>query len=294
MNFIIRPYLELHFSVILWGFTAVLGALIQLPAIDLVWWRCLLTIISLFFLIPYKKIIETEMKLAIRYLLIGMIFGFHWLAFFGSIKLANPTVTLVCMSTCAFFTSLFEPLILKIKFNKYNSFVAVLMISAIYIIFQSVDISFRKGIWMGLLSAALAALVLVLNKKTVDRLDPLRITLMEITGCFLVMMVLKIFDYDRSFLIFPDLRDMALLIFLALACTTFTWILVLKSLKILSAFSISLAVNMEAVYGILLSAFILKDYEKLNQNFFIGAIMIILLVFTYPFLHLFKTSESDI
>ncbi|HHM21255.1 MAG TPA: hypothetical protein ENJ20_04435, partial [Bacteroidetes bacterium] len=52
-----RAYFELHIAVFLWGFTAILGDVIRLSALSLVWWRGLLTCISVFFLIKGGKAI---------------------------------------------------------------------------------------------------------------------------------------------------------------------------------------------------------------------------------------------
>ena len=39
-----KAFLQIHFCVLLWGFTAILGKLITLPALPLVWWRMLLVV----------------------------------------------------------------------------------------------------------------------------------------------------------------------------------------------------------------------------------------------------------
>ena len=39
-----KALLQIHFCVMLWGFTAVLGKLITLPALALVWWRMLIVV----------------------------------------------------------------------------------------------------------------------------------------------------------------------------------------------------------------------------------------------------------
>ena len=42
-----RAFLQIHFCVLLWGFTAILGKLITLPALPLVWWRMLIVVAAL-------------------------------------------------------------------------------------------------------------------------------------------------------------------------------------------------------------------------------------------------------
>lgn len=287
-----RSYLELHISVLLWGFTAVLGKIIKISAVDLVWWRCFITAISMLFLIrPLGRIFSLDRKVVLKFICIGMIFGLHWLTFFGSIKLSSASVTLVCMSTCAFFASLTEPFLMKTPFSKYNTLIGILIIPGMYLIFQSTQPSMHLGIWVGLLSSFLAAITVSLNKKSISELDALSITFLEMLGALVVIGLIQLV-YNQSFFSFPDGEDLAVLVFLALACTTMTWILVLRALKSISAFSISLAVNLEAVYGIILSCLLLKDYQLLNRNFFIGATMVILLVFTYPFINRI-TSEKE-
>ena len=102
-----RAYLELHAAVFLWGFTAILGDLIQLSALTLVWWRVLLTSVSLVFFIRIGRIVR---EVGARRLLllagIGMVVGLHWVTFYGAIKLANASIALVCMATTSIF---FQP-----------------------------------------------------------------------------------------------------------------------------------------------------------------------------------------
>ncbi|MFQ5447458.1 MAG: EamA/RhaT family transporter, partial [Saprospiraceae bacterium] len=105
MNTTKRAYLELHIAVFLWGFTAILGDLIQLSAVVLVWWRVLLTSISLVFLIRTGKMLrEMPRKILLRFSFAVVLTGLHWLTFYGAIKLANASIALICMATCAFFT----------------------------------------------------------------------------------------------------------------------------------------------------------------------------------------------
>ena len=149
------------------------------------------------------------------------------------------------------------------------------------------------GIWMGLLSSLLAAFTVTINKKVISELDPLKITLLEMIGACLTVLIFKIFYPEDNFITLPDANDAAILVFLALACTTLTWVLVLRSLKKISAFAMALAVNLEAVYGIVLSSLLLQEHQKLDREFYIGATMIILLVFTYPFISRLTLSNQN-
>ena len=73
----------------------------------------------------------------------------------------------------------------------------------------------------------------------------------------------------------------ARLLVLALLCTTLTFVLSLRALRRLSAFTTNLTVNLEPVYGIFLAYFLLDDARELGPNFYWGAGLIVFAVFGY-------------
>src|SRR5690349_14441955 len=112
-----KALLQLNIAVFLWGFTGVLGRVISLDQTWLVWYRLLITVISLWILYAITRKIK---KLGFRSMLfigcIGFIQALHWVCFYGSIKYSNITIALTTLSTSALLASLIEPLILKRKF----------------------------------------------------------------------------------------------------------------------------------------------------------------------------------
>lgn len=282
-----RAYLELHIAVFLWGFTAILGNLIQLSALALVWWRVLLTAISVVFLLRNGLNIGhlTRRSLA-QFACVGVLTGLHWLTFYGAIKLSNASITLVCMATCAFFTSLVEPILLRKSFNWTEILIGALIVPGMALIVQNVEVKMHLGILVGLLSSLLAALFSTLNKKWIDNAAPLPITFIEMTSAWLFLSAVLPFFFHAtpSAALIPSARDLALLLVLALLCTTLTWVLCLRAMKYLSAFASTLTVNLEPVYGIFLAWLILDEHKALSPGFYWGVALILLVVFSYPFL----------
>lgn len=282
-----RAYLELHTAVFLWGFTAILGHWIQLSALSLVWWRVLLTALSV---LPFFSLRTALRQLSRRSLLqfafVGVLTGLHWVSFYGAIKLSNASVTLVCMATCAFFTSLIEPFILRSRVKWWEIMTGFLMVPGMLLVAENVDVSMHAGIWVGLLSSLLAALFSILNKKWIHNADPLPITFIEMTSAWVFLSaVLPIFFHvEPGAALLPSLRDFGLLVGLSLFCTTLTWILALRSLKHLSAFASTLTVNLEPVYGIFLAWALLGENKQLSPGFYLGVLLILVVVFGYPFL----------
>lgn len=280
-----KAYLDLHIAVLLFGFTAILGDLISLTAIPLVWWRVLITSISLLFLIQLGRHLHKIPKtLIIKYMGIGVLVAIHWITFFGSIKYANASVCLVCMATASFFTAILEPLILKQRIRSLEIFLGLLVIPGMILVVNSIDLSMLFGVGLGIVSALLAALFGILNKKLINFADPMSITFLELSSAWLFISLLFPFYYtqnpDTAF--WPQGWDWGYLVILALLCTTLAYVLSLRSLKELSAFAATLTVNLEPVYGIILAVLILKENEELNTNFYLGCGIILLAVFSYP------------
>ncbi|GJM34875.1 MAG: membrane protein [Saprospiraceae bacterium] len=281
-----RAYLELHVAVLLFGFTAILGDLIQLSALVLVWWRVLLTSISLLFLIKVVPLIrQMPRRLLLRFMGIGVLVALHWLAFYGSIKLANASIALVCMATTSFFTSLLEPWIMRQKVKGYEIALGLLILPGMILIVNATELSMMSGIWVGLLSAFLAALFGTLNKKYIGESNVLNITFLELGTAWLFLSLIlpfALYNTAGALQFMPSLVDWGYLLVLALFCTTLAYVLALRSLVHLTAFAANLTINLEPVYGIALALILLDDSQELTANFYFGVLIIMGVVFTYP------------
>ena len=285
MNNTQKAYVQLHIAVILFGFTAILGDLITLPALILVWWRVLITSISLLFLIGFgKKLLTIPKKRILQFMGIGALVGLHWICFFGSIKYANASVGLVCFATTSFFTSFLEPLITKKPFRLYEMSLALIIIPGMLLIVNNIDVSMMMGVWLGLAAAFLASLFAIFNKQLVNETDPFNITFLELGSAWLFITLLLPFYFmtEESSNFFPNLEDWAYLLVLALLCTTFAYVIALKALKYVSAFTANLTLSLEPVYGIVLAVLILKENKELGLGFYIGSALILLSVVFYP------------
>jgi drug/metabolite transporter (DMT)-like permease len=271
--------MELHLAVFLWGFTAILGDLIQLSALTLVWWRVLLTSLSLLAFVKAGRLLaDLGRRQVLIFAGLGIIVALHWVTFYGAIKLANASVGLICMATTSLFSSLVEPLIVKRPFLWSELLLGAFILPGIWLIVDGVDPSMTPGIMVGLLSALLVAIFTSFNKRYVEKADPLRITFLELSAGTLFLTPFLPF-LGGTF--WPAPMDWFYLLILAVLCTTFTNFLFLRALKKLSAFAANLTVNLEPVYGIFLAYFLLNDAEELSPSFYLGTLLILVAVFGY-------------
>lgn len=275
-----QALIKLHISVFLAGFTGILGVLIHLNEMTLVWYRIMITVVSLSVLFALtKKSTRIPKKQAIHFFLIGTLIALHWVAFYGSIKLSNVSIGLVCFSATGLFTALLEPLLVTKKLQWAELGLGLLSLLGIYLIFHF-DERYQTGIIVGIVSAFLAALFSVLNKKQVADAKPTIMMLYELTGGLVILTVLMpayaYFFPETS--IIPTLSDLGWLLVLSWLCTIVAMQLMLDSLKKVSAFTQNLSLNLEPVYAIIM-AFILFDENKyLSSSFYYGVGLIILSV----------------
>jgi drug/metabolite transporter (DMT)-like permease len=271
---------QLHVAVLLAGFTGILGALIQLNEIWLVWYRIAITVVTLLLAASLlKQSLRIASASAFRLMGIGAIIALHWVFFYGSIKLSNVSIGLICFASVGLFTSLLEPLINKTPFAPAEMLLGLLSLVGIYIIFHF-DSRYRTGIIMGTLSSLLAAVFSVLNKRNVTSFSPRLMLFYEMTGGVLALSLLMpiylhFFHAGNSK---PSLMDFGWLLILSWACTILAMDLMLKSLQHISAFTQTLTLNLEPVYGIAMAWFFFKENQQLNTSFYLGFALIVISV----------------
>ena len=281
-----NAYLELHFSVILFGFTAILGRLIEMSEYEIVWYRLLITSLSLL-LWPgaIKAVINMPKIKLVKLLGVGIIVSMHWLCFYGSIKASNVTVALSTFAVTSLFTSIIEPLYFKEKFSNSNLFLGLFVIPGMYLIY-SFGNGYHTGILLGLCAALLAAVFSTLNRKLVRDTNPIHLTLMELGSGWIFISLLFPFvsSYFPNATFVPSAMDFAYLLILALLCTSVAYVVSNHSLRQLSAFTATLTVNLEPVYGIILAWLIFSENKEVGYEFYLGTFIILLSVFLHPFL----------
>ena len=280
-----RAFWQIHFCVLLWGFTAILGKLITLPAQALVVWRMGLVAIFLAFTPKvWRSLRILPTRLILIYAGIGMIVAVHWLTFYAAIKLANASVAVSCMALGSIFAAVVEPLMTGRKHEISELILGIMVVPGVVLLVGGVPSGMHLGIAIGIFSSFLTAVFATLNKRYVHHAEPESMTFIAFAG-------IAYFGFNNT-LILPDLRDFTLLVILALVCTLLPFILSLHALRHISAFATQLALNMEPVYAIVIAALWLKEYQELTTQFYLGVSIILLAVFIQPIIQSVKTKRS--
>jgi drug/metabolite transporter (DMT)-like permease len=280
-------YLKLHFVILLWGLTAVLGNLIELSAVQIVLYRSVLA--TLFLTALLRKQLVLDCKSAILLLTNGMLLGCHWITFFWAVKISSVSVCMIGLATISFWTAIFEPMIFpKVRFKVVNLILGVISACGVLLIFGS-EARFQPGIILATVSAILSALFSIFNGQLFDRASNSVVVTYEMAGsgifCAIALAISQWFDIglagDRWL---PQTIEWFWLLILVLACTIYAYRVYIQLLTKLSVFTINFSNNLEPVYGIVLGAWLFKDHQSLTAGFYTGAAITLLAVLAQPWL----------
>ncbi|WP_343616501.1 DMT family transporter [Flavobacterium sp.] len=275
----LKSYLNLHLIVFIWGFTAILGALITIDAENLVWYRMLIAMIFLGGFIAFKKqSFQVPVKEFFKLIFVGLLIALHWIFFFKAIHVSNVSITLSIFSLGAFFASLLEPLFYGRKVLWYEVFFGLVIIAGLGLILQ-VEIKYLTGVYYALAAIILGVLFTLMNGKLISDHEPSVITFYEFgAGVFFITIYFLIQGKFTADFFQMSLNNWVLLLILASICTAYAFTASVKVMQRLTPYTVMLTTNLEPVYGIVLAYFILGGKEKMSVEFYIGAVIIIITV----------------
>ena len=205
-----KALLQIHLCVVIWGFTAVLGKLITLPAFALVWWRMFLVVVVIAVLPAFWRGVRpmSPRTLAI-FAGIGIVIALHWIAFFAAIKLANASVAATCMGVAPLIMSMIEPWITRRPFEPRELLIGIVAIPGVMLVVGGTPDAMLPGLAVGILSAFLVAVFGSLNKRYIAAGEPLAVTGLELASgtAFMTLLALA-FGGAITDVPLPDWRDL--------------------------------------------------------------------------------------
>ena len=281
-----HDFLKLHFIIILWGFTAVLGSLIDLSAVELVAWRTGIAAVALGLML--RKNARVPQRNALIFVATGAIIGIHWMTFFLSVKVANVSICMIGMATISLWTALLEPLMVRARrLRGIDILFGTIIIGAAYVILRS-NLKYSHGFFIAIASAIAATIFSIINGTFAKRFHHHQIAFYEMIGaCITCIACLPLAGFMGGEPKAGDfhLLDLTCLLVLAIVCTVYSYAQYVELLRRLGVFTVNFANNLEPVYGIILGAIFLGDYKHLNSGFYAGAAIILAAVIAYPLLN---------
>lgn len=278
-----RNLLILHFTVFIWGFTGILGAMISIDPVQMVWYRVMIASLTLFLYFKFSgRSLKVSRKSFLQYFFTGAIVALHWILFFQAIKVSTVSVTLVCLSSFTLFTAIFEPLIKRTAIQVNDMLIGLVIILGIYLIFKF-ESNYTAGIIFGLSAAVASSLFSIINSTFAQKSEASVIGFYEISGAFFWITLYRLFDHSLLLERFSlSISDWVCLTFLGTICTALAYIAGVSVMRTLSAFRVALISNLEPVYGIILAFLFFGHKETMSAGFYAGSALILGAVFLYP------------
>lgn len=282
----VKDYLMLHFIVLIWGFTAILGLLISIPSLEIVFYRTMIATVILGLAFLWRKTsIRVPKKELSKIVLTGFVISLHWLLFFWAARVSTASVCLAGMATTSLWTAFLEPLVNKKKVKGFEIFLGLLVIGGLYVIFRF-ELNYWLGLVMAVASAFLSAVFTVINGRLTKRHSPYILTFYEMLGAFVFSaLLLPFYTYffaEDGLQLVPSAMDWLWLLLLGGVCTVYAFSVSVELMRRITAFAVNLTINLEPVYGIILAVLIFGEKEQMTGGFYLGTLIILLSVLIYP------------
>jgi len=275
-----RYHLLLHLIIFMWGFTGILGKLIHLDALLIVWHRLWIAALALAVYMYFtKKMIFPKGKTLFWTIVVGLVVALHWLTFYTAIQMSTASLGILCLSTTTLHVTWLEPLIMRKRFSKIEFAMGLLVIGGIYFVAHDFKGEELTALGFGLVSALCAGIFSVANGKLAQQTQTPGLSLTELTTGFVALSLFFISQGKLNLELFQmTASDFYWLLFLGVLCTSFAFLATVNIVKQLGAFSVSLSINLEPIYTIILAIILLKEHKLLQTSFYWGAAMILMVV----------------
>jgi len=276
-----RTLIILHTAVFLAGWTGIFGRLITLGGLPLVWYRIMVSVpVLLLVMALTKRLHRTTWPAIVKIAGCGAILAVHWVAFYASIQASNVSIGVACIATSCFFTTILDPLINRKRMVWVEVLISFIAIAGVLLIF-SLDVRYRLGIALGLLSAALYSVFSILNINVARQTgeDSATMLLYELAGglAFLTL-CMPVFSHFSSTPTALTGDDALWILLLGSVFTVIPFLFQLHALRTLSAFTVNLAYNLEPVYSIAFAAVLFGELREVGPSFWIGVTLIVVSV----------------
>ena len=252
--------------------SGVLGKYLQLSPELIIFWRSALASILLIPILKMRKFpIGFKLGKHAKVMFLGaFLMGVHWWAYFYSLQLSTVALAMLAIFTYPIITSLLEPLILKVSFQKHHILTALLTLIGIYFLVPDFSYShnYNLALVLGIGSALAYALRNILMKKIVNEFDGMQIMYYQSVVVALISLFVPIVQSDANME-----GQWWALIGLALFTTIIGHSLLLYSFKKFSISTASILSCSQPIFGIILAVIFLNEVPGVST--IIGGVFIL-------------------
>ena len=176
-----------------------------------------------------------------------------------------------------------EPLFLKRKPKLYEYILGIVVFVTLFLMLEA-ETKYTMGYIYGIIASFLGTLFTLYNAKYINRLEASKITMVEMLAGVIIFSILMLIKKIGINNLKININDFVYLLLLGTICTAAVFVWMVEIMKYISPYSLIMAINLEPIYSIVLALIIFSESEHMNLSFYIGASVIILVVFLESYL----------
>ncbi|MDX1318818.1 MAG: EamA family transporter [Oceanospirillum sp.] len=257
----LKGLLSLHGGLLLFGGTALFSQTLNLNALDMTAWRCLIAGVMLlgWLQLRGRSLGFEHWRHNLGILGLSVLMGLHWVTYFHSMQIAGVTVGILALFTFPVMTVLLEPVFDRVRLKGKDLFAALLVVGGITLMTPSLnpDDPIALGVFWGVISAFLFTLRNLFMKKYYSQYSPV-----QTMGWQSLLVAIMLLPFVNGKLFTLPGEQWFQLFLLATVFTAAPHTLLANSLRYLKAASISLISCLQPVYGALLAFLILGEQAE--------------------------------
>ncbi len=272
----LKEFLLLHGIIFLWGFTGIIGKLLHQESFIIVWYRVFIASLGLLVYLWFtNSSFSVKRTHILPVVLVGIVVALHWITFYYAIQISTASLGILCLATTTVHVVWLEPLIMKTAFQWKKLFFSLMVVAGVAFIARDFkgDVLLATGI--GLLSALLAGIFSVSNAKLSQTIPAPILSFYELTTGWVGISLYLLITQVPAKMFYLSWSDLWWLLFLGLVCTSFAFIVAINLVKKLGAYTVSLTINLEPIYTMILAVVLLNEHKILSIEFYVSAFLII-------------------
>ena len=263
----------LHCAVVLFGVAGLFGKALALAPITIVAGRTFfasLTLIPFLLSLQQRRLPSNRRDLA-GFACLGVVLALHWWTFFYAIQLSTVAIGLLGYAAFPMFVAFLEPFFFKEKIRVFDLFTSAAIMIGLIAVAWPIDLSADRtmGVFWGMLSGLLFAVLSLLNRRYVQRRNPVVMAFYQNIVACLVLLPLAVYWNGLNL----TWNEIGMLMLLGAACTALAHGLFIFSLTAVRAQLAGIVAALEPLYGIVFAFFLLGETPPVST--ILGGLLII-------------------
>lgn len=273
----------LHILVFINSAVPIVVVTVALSSFEIVFLRTLFAFILLAGVVLFNKVsLRISVKQFLSFMISGLLTAALWISMIYCVKISNASVTLVGLATAPLWVSFLNPLASVEKLSFYRVLIGMSALFGIYMIYNS-GFDHHSGLLMSIGCGFLSAVLNILNSNLTKRYNHFSIAFYQMGGACAGTVLFAMISGNADLLLqVPGWYDIAVIFTLAVLFSVISYLVMLKILRHISAFTVSLVFNLTPIYGSVLASIALSQSERMNIYFYGGTIILVFSVFAHP------------